>query len=160
MKNIRSIGIGVVIISIFFKYIFFINRKSNIIFNYTSRVSYPENIKINGDMKSKNALNSFLASNSCYFQAKNGIEIDCSVLIGPGVKIISANHSKQNLNYFDKTNPIKICKNVWIGSSVVILPGVSIGENTIIGAGSVVTKSIPSNCIAIGNPCRVIKKNN
>lgn len=158
MKNIRSIGIGNVFVSFLFKYILFINRRSNIVFNYTSRVSYPENIKIIGNMKSKNALNSFLASNACYFQAKNGIEIDCSVLIGPGVMIISANHSKQNLSLFDKANPIKIRKDVWIGCGVIILPEVCIGENTIIGAGSVVTKSIPSNCIAVGNPCKVIKK--
>ena len=53
--------------------------------------------------------------------------------------------------------PIKIHKNVWIGSDSTILPGVTIGEGSIIGAGSVVVKDIPSNCIAVGNPCKVIK---
>ena len=48
--------------------------------------------------------------------------------------------------------------NVWIGGNVTVLPGVSIGDNVVIGAGSVVTKDIPSNVVAVGNPCRVIKE--
>lgn len=58
------------------------------------------------------------------------------------------------------TKPIKIGKNCWIGEKVIILPGVNIGDNSIIGAGSVVTKDIPPNCIAVGNPARIIKKYN
>ena len=53
---------------------------------------------------------------------------------------------------------IKIGAKVWIGGSVVILPGVEIGEGTTIGAGSVVTRSIPARCVAVGNPCRVIRE--
>ena len=52
-----------------------------------------------------------------------------------------------------------IGQNVWIGGGCIILPGVSIGDNSVIGAGSVVTKDIESNVIAVGNPCKVIKKN-
>ena len=48
--------------------------------------------------------------------------------------------------------------NVWLGAGVTVCPGVTIGENTTIGAGSVVTKDIPANCVAVGNPCRVLKK--
>ena len=48
--------------------------------------------------------------------------------------------------------------NVWIGSDVVINPGVIIGENSVIGAGSIVTKSIPANCIAVGNPCKILRE--
>lgn len=54
--------------------------------------------------------------------------------------------------------PIKVGNNVWIGGNVVVLPGVTIGNNVVIGAGSVVTKNIPDNVVAVGNPCRVIKK--
>ena len=57
------------------------------------------------------------------------------------------------------TKPVNIGKNVWIGGGSIILPGVTIGDGTTIGAGSVVTKSIPANCIAVGNPCKVIKDN-
>lgn len=53
--------------------------------------------------------------------------------------------------------PIRIGNNVWIGATVTVLPGVEIGENTTIGAGSEVTKSIPPNCVAVGNPCRVLR---
>lgn len=53
--------------------------------------------------------------------------------------------------------PIKVGNNVWIGGNVTVLPGVSIGDNVVIGEGSVVTKDIPSNVIAVGNLCRVIK---
>ena len=54
--------------------------------------------------------------------------------------------------------PIKVGNNVWFGGNVVVLPGVSIGDNSVIGAGAVVTKNIPPNVIAVGNPCRVIRK--
>lgn len=53
--------------------------------------------------------------------------------------------------------PIKVGNNVWIGGNVVVLPGVTIGDNVVIGAGSVVNKDIPSNSVAVGNPCKVIK---
>lgn len=54
--------------------------------------------------------------------------------------------------------PITICDNVWIGAGAIILPGVTIGENTVIGAGSVVTRDIPANVIAVGTPCKVLRK--
>lgn len=54
--------------------------------------------------------------------------------------------------------PVTIGHNVWIGAGVSILPGVMIGDNTVVGAGSVVTKDIPSNVLAVGNPCRVVKE--
>ena len=56
------------------------------------------------------------------------------------------------------TKPIKVGNNAWIGGNVVVLPGVTIGDNVVIGAGSVVNKDIPSNSVAVGNPCNVIKK--
>lgn len=56
--------------------------------------------------------------------------------------------------------PITICDNVWLGANVVVMKGVRIGENTIIGTNSIVTRDIPANCVAAGNPCRVIKELN
>ena len=88
------------------------------------------------------------------------VKIGDNVLIGPNVSIYTAGHP---LHYeirnqeYEYAFPIIIGDNVWIGGNVVINPGVSIGENSVIGSGSVVTKDIPKNIIAIGNPCKVLR---
>ena len=83
-----------------------------------------------------------------------------NVLIAPNVSIYAAGHpihpASRNSGY-EYGIPITIGNNVWIGGSVVILPGVTIGDNVVIGAGSVVTRDIPANVIAAGNPCRVLR---
>ncbi|MBR0489044.1 MAG: sugar O-acetyltransferase [Prevotella sp.] len=84
---------------------------------------------------------------------------DC--FIGPNVSIYTACHSTDPIERNSRrewAEPVTIGNNVWIGGSVTILPGVTIGDNVTIGAGSVVVKDIPSNVIAAGNPCRVIKR--
>ena len=83
---------------------------------------------------------------------------DC--FIGPNVSIYTACHSTDPAERNSRqewAQPVKIGHNVWIGGSVTILPGVTIGDNVTIGAGSVVTRDIPSGTVAAGNPCRVIK---
>ena len=95
----------------------------------------------------------------CRFQDQGGIEIKDGALIGHNVTIATLNHDfnpqkRANL----KPNSVKIGKNVWVGSDSTILPGVEIGDGAIIGAGSVVTKNIPPNTIAVGNPAKVIKE--
>ncbi|WP_238555186.1 DapH/DapD/GlmU-related protein [Chryseobacterium sp. P1-3] len=64
---------------------------------------------------------------------------------------------KQRNEGLEYARPIKVGDNVWLGGNVVVLPGVSIGNNSVIGAGSVVTKDIPDNVVAVGNPCTVVK---
>ena len=90
-----------------------------------------------------------------------GIKIGNNVLIGPNVGIYTPEHAfdpqLRNEGY-EISHPVVIGDNVWIGGSVSILGGVTIGENTIIGAGSVVTHDIPANVIAVGNPCRVLRE--
>ena len=83
---------------------------------------------------------------------------DC--FIGPNVSIYTACHSTYPMERNSRrewAEPVSIGNNVWIGGSVTILPGVKIGDNVTIGAGSVVTKDIPSTCIAVGNPSKVVK---
>ncbi|MCP3698572.1 MAG: sugar O-acetyltransferase [Aliivibrio sp.] len=82
------------------------------------------------------------------------------VQIGPNVVISTAGHPfdlAERVLPIASANPIKIGDNVWVGANAVILDGVTIGDRSVIGAGSVVTKDIPPDCVAVGNPCRVIK---
>lgn len=91
------------------------------------------------------------------------VTIGSRTLIGPNVQIYTATHPvdfRQRASGLESGSPIAIGEDVWIGGSAVICPGVSIGDRTIIGAGSVVTKSIPSDVIAAGNPCRIIRRIN
>jgi len=86
------------------------------------------------------------------------VKIGNNVVIGPNVSIYTVGHAlhyeKRNQGY-QYAFPISIGNNVWIGGNVVINPGITIGNNSVIGSGSVVTKDIPNDVIAIGNPCRV-----
>ena len=81
-------------------------------------------------------------------------------LFGPHVTVATAGHPilpelrQQGLQY---NAPIRIGKNCWIGAGALLMPGVTIGDNTVIGAGSVVTRDIPANVVAVGNPCRVLR---
>ena len=91
-------------------------------------------------------------------EARITIGDDC--FIGPNVSIYTACHSTDPTERNTRqewAKPVTIGNNVWIGGSVTILPGVNIGDNVTIGAGSVVVTDIPSNTVAVGNPCRVIK---
>ncbi|MNE49222.1 Galactoside O-acetyltransferase [compost metagenome] len=83
------------------------------------------------------------------------------MLIGPNVSIFTAGHPvtrELRAEEYEFALPITIGNYVWIGGGSIINPGVTIGDNTIIGSGSVVTKDIPANVIAVGNPCKVLRE--
>lgn len=89
------------------------------------------------------------------------ITIGDHTMIGPNVTIATANHPEDpevRKTGYQYNLPVTIGKNVWIGSGAIILPGVTIGDDSIIGAGSVVTRDIPSGVVAVGNPCKVLRK--
>ena len=90
------------------------------------------------------------------------IKIGSNVLFGPGVHIYTATHplDKMERRISESAKPVTIGDECWIGGQVVICPGVNIGSGSTIGAGSVVTKDIPENCLAVGNPAKVIRKLN
>ncbi len=91
----------------------------------------------------------------------NRITIGDNVMIGPGVHIYTAIHpidATERISGIETAKPVYIGNNVWIGGKAVICPGVKIGNNTTIGAGSVVVKDIPDDVVAVGNPCKVIKR--
>lgn len=95
----------------------------------------------------------------CTFMDRGGIEIGDGAFIGPDVKLITINHDiNPQKRYITYCKPIKIHKNVWIGAGAVILPGVTIGEGSIIGAGAVVTKDVEAMTIVGGIPAKAIKK--
>ena len=109
---------------------------------------------------------------NCTFLDDNKIVIGDNALIAPNVQIYTAFHPTNAVDRFGKpredgsfefcktqTAPVVIGDHVWIGGGVIIMPGVTIGDNVVIGAGSVVTRDIPDNVIAYGNPCRVMREN-
>lgn len=84
-------------------------------------------------------------------------------MIGPNVTIASAGHPilpELREKAYQYNSPVHIGKNCWLGAGIIIVPGITIGDNVVIGAGSIVTKDIPSNVIAVGNPCRVLREIN
>ncbi len=89
------------------------------------------------------------------------IYVGDETMFGPNVTLATAGHPidpelrRQGLQF---NMPVRIGRNCWLGAGVAVMPGVTIGDNTVIGAGSVVTKDIPSNVVAVGNPCRVLRE--
>ncbi|MDR2040657.1 MAG: sugar O-acetyltransferase [Bacteroidales bacterium] len=123
-------------------------------------VDYGENIHIGNNCE---------INMNCVFLDCNKITIGDHSGIGPNVQIYAVTHPlnpNERLSWNDDgsfpfwktfSSPVTIGKNVWIGGGSVILPGVTIGDYSTIGAGSVVTRSIPAHCLAVGNPCKVVK---
>lgn len=103
-----------------------------------------------------------------FYANHNLIILDCNkvkfvnnVFIAPNCSFYTAGHpldAERRNKGLEYAKPIKVGNNVWIGGNVCVLPGVTIGDNVVIGAGSIVTKDIPSNVVAVGNPCKIIKE--
>lgn len=100
---------------------------------------------------------------NCSFYAENGIIIGNDVMISKDVSVISSDHSYDDptkpirCQGYKKANSISIGNNVWLGEKSIILNEVNLGDNTVVGAGSVVTKNFPSNVVIAGNPARIIR---
>lgn len=92
-----------------------------------------------------------------YIQAKNGIVIGRNVRLGPGVKLISANHDLLDYDVHVESTPIEIGDNCWLGADVIIMPGVKLGSHVVVAAGAVVTRSVPDNCLVAGVPATLRK---
>lgn len=134
-----------------------------------------ENVEIDTPFHCDHGNNIFLGNDviigiNCTFVDNAEIRIGNRVMIASNVQFYTSSHPvlpqerlvsdwKEKGTTFFRTyaRPIEIKDNVWIGGGSIILPGVTVGENSVIGAGSVVTRPIPANCVAVGNPCRVIR---
>ena len=149
----------------------FINRRANI--KNIKKIRFGKNISIGYDVRinffGNDDRNKLYIGNEVYICHRVSLIVGSSISIGDNsiiasdVCIISENHGHDldvSIPFKDQPitlSPVKIGNNCWIGEKVIILPGVKIGNNVVVGAGSVVTKSIPDNCIAVGNPAKVIK---
>lgn len=98
-------------------------------------------------------------NSGCMFMDRGGITLDDGVFIGPNVSLITENHAEEpHLRHNVYTRPIHIKQNAWIGTGAIVLPGVTVGENAIVAAGSIVTKDVADNTIVAGNPAKPIRK--
>lgn len=117
------------------------------------RVVCPANIQFHPD-----DLNNFQGFGN-YYQAIGKITIGHGTYIAANVGIITANHDLSNLDLHTEARPVTLGEKCWVGMNSMILPGVTLGDNTIVGAGSVVTKSFPEgHCVIAGNPAKLIRK--
>ncbi len=124
-----------------------------------------DNVHIEKGVRVDYGINTTLGNN--VFINYNFVVLDCcpltignNVFIAPNVQIYTAIHPLdpiERAKHVGQAMPINIEDDVWIGGGCIILPGVTIGKGTTIGAGSVVNKSIPANCVAVGNPCKVVR---
>lgn len=151
-------SLSIVLVNFLFQKVFRLNSSSKELIHFSSQSGGFDKVQYHLD---RNTLKSFCVSGGCYFQAINGIELGRNFLFAPGIKLISANHDPKDHSKWIKENPIKIGENVWLGANVVVLPGVEIANDCVVGAGSVVSKSLMEpNCIYAGVPAKRIKKIN
>lgn len=134
--------------------LFFDRLGKTVLIDYGTYFRYPKKIRI-GDGVSINRGCELYAA---HLATGGTITIGNNVALGPHVKVFAGGHDYNTLNLVDTAGPVVIDDFVWIGGNSTILPGVHIGEGAVIGAGSVVTRDIPSYSIAVGNPARVIKQ--
>ena len=154
-KHFRSIGsYGWKIASADIRNRFRCQKNWNIKWPVSPDITCTENIVFD-----PNDINNFWGSGN-YYQAYNGhITIGKGTYIANNVGIITENHSIYNLDIHDEPKDIQIGNNCWIGMNSIVLPGVILGDRTIVGAGSIVTKSFKDgNCVIAGNPAKIIRK--
>ena len=154
-RKYYATGMGTYLVNSFFKIVLRINAPASFLCHFTSRVNSPQGITLNGENLETVYL-SMATSGGCYYQALNGIEIGGGTIWSYNCSFISANHSFSDLTKHTKIKPISIGKKVWLGANCVVLPSVSIGDYSIIGASALVNKDIPPYSIAVGNPARVV----
>jgi acetyltransferase-like isoleucine patch superfamily enzyme len=150
----QDMSMGFIITDFIFRKIFRQNAGVKWAVHHTATIHCPEQIKRGAHVFPGD-------SPGVYINAVNGVHIGDYTNIGPNVGIVSANHDAINNAVQVKKSPIIIGRFCWLGMGAVILPGVQLGDFTIVGAGSIVTKSFTEGyCILAGNPAKIIKQLN
>jgi acetyltransferase-like isoleucine patch superfamily enzyme len=156
-RLIKVLGMPLYITNIIFKNLLRIDSDFRYNKNYTSRILFGKKIKVENN--SFSVLRSFAASGGCYIQAAEGIEIGEGTIWSFNVSLISLDHDLSDFSKKREKGPLIIGKHCWIGAGVVILPGVRLGDNTIVGANSVVTKPFMEGNVIIAGCPAIIKRN-
>lgn len=151
----RDVPISIRITNFIFQRVLRVNSGLKESVHFTSTVVSSEKLRVHAT-----SAKSLAVSGGCYIQAGNGITIGSRTIWASGVKLISANHGASEDRTWVPGPPMQIGAGCWIGANAVILPGVVLGDNTVVGAGAVVTKPYPEgNCVLVGNPARVLRRN-
>lgn len=154
-RDLRYLGPGNFVRYFFFQRVMGINGRISWPVHWSSAIRVAKNIHLEDETVPPYP--GYSIGN--YIQANNGIYFGSHTLIGPGVKIISANHDLENFSKHIPAKPVRIGRHCWLSANCVILPEVELGDNTIVGAGAVVTKSFPEgNCVLAGVPAKVIRR--
>lgn len=152
-KQHLSLPASLLFVIFVFQKIFGLNRHVKYPVHFTNTIS---RMKFEID---KSSTISLAANSGIYIQAINDVYIEKNCILASGTKIISADHDKRIFIEHVKSSPIVIHDNCWIGANAVILPGVELDVNTIVGAGAVVNKSFGKDSIIAGVPAKIIGKN-
>ncbi len=152
VKNTRESPVPRTLSGFLIQKVLGINRKAYWPVHFTSKINQPQNIVVGIDTCPG-------YEPGCYIQGLGQVFIGDYTRIAQNVGIVSANHLPEDPDQHDKTQSVVIGDYCWIGMNAVILPGVRLGDFTVVGAGSIVTKSFPDgNCVVAGNPARLIRR--
>ncbi|MGA1822208.1 MAG: acyltransferase [Thermoplasmatota archaeon] len=158
LERIRFIGLKATLHSFILQRLFRVNSHVPWPVDPSSRVAYPKKITIAGSGTCRMMIPYLGFMPGSYFQGMNGIIVGRNLRLGPGVKMISANHDLADFDNHPIGQPIRIGDNCWIGSNAVILPGVELADHTVVGAGSVVTRSVREpNTMVAGIPAKKVR---
>ena len=152
VKNTRDSPVPRTLSGLVIQKLLGINRKAYWPVHFTSKINQPQNIVVGVDTCPG-------YEPGCYIQGLGQVIIGDYTRIAQNVGIISANHLPEDLDQHDKSQSVLIGDYCWIGMNAVIRPGVRLGDFTVVGAGSIVTRSFPDGyCVVAGNPARLIRK--
>lgn len=154
---VRGSGVSVWIVNWIVQRVFRLDAACRYDKHFTSRVMHPAGLRI--EEECPRVLRSLAVSGGCYINAADGLHIGRGTIWAPNVAIVSQDHGREDRDSAPATPGIRIGRDCWLGFGCIILPGVVLGDRTIVGANAVVTRSFPDGDQVIGGvPARIIKK--